>query len=153
MFCLSVFREDSSSVFTGSDVFAESVGVAANVVDAKFFTAVKSITDLSYFESKHQHLELACGQWLRILAINWDSFGVGSQVAQCLQEDATGASATEVLIETSGYGTETDSCVFPLSENAVWHYFQWLHTERKRSKLVTLCQHLSWSQSGLQSST
>lgn len=37
--------------------------------DAKYVHGVKSLQDLSYFESKTQKLDLACGQWLNILSL------------------------------------------------------------------------------------
>lgn len=125
-------------------------------VDAKYVSVISSTKDLDYFETKHQKLELACGQWLELLSISWKAFGVGDKVADALHLDSSGQSAMEILhscfgikspstllkragsfrqfvrwYDKSGYGVQTMSDPFPIRESAVWEYFLWLRDCRK----------------------
>ena len=63
--------------------------------DSKYKKVVKSVPDLEYFEQKSQSRELACGQWLEILSLNWAASSIGSQLVSDLQNDDTGSAATE----------------------------------------------------------
>eukprot|EP00435_Cladocopium_sp_Y103_P016340 s3870_g4.t1 len=123
--------------------------------DAKYMHAVKSIQDMSYFEGKAQQLDLACGQWLRILSVSWSSSGVGPQLATALQKDNTGVEACVILKACFGVKSpstllkragafkkffawydksmvcrEINSFPLPLDESVVWEYF--LHLKRQR---------------------
>eukprot|EP00435_Cladocopium_sp_Y103_P002600 s4578_g1.t1 len=123
--------------------------------DAKYMHAVKSIQDMSYFEGKAQQLELACGQWLRILSVSWSSSGVGPQLAAELQKDSTGVSACEILRACFGVKSpstllkrasafkkffswyeknqvcqEMNKFPLPLEEPVIWEYF--LHLKQQR---------------------
>eukprot|EP00435_Cladocopium_sp_Y103_P045867 s1982_g13.t1 len=122
---------------------------------AKYMHAVKSIQDMSYFEGKAQQLDLACGQWLRILSVTWSASGVGPQLAAELQKDSTGAGACEIL--RACFGVKSPSTLLkraaafkkfftwfdknkvcqelnvfplPLEEPVVWEYF--LHLKQQR---------------------
>eukprot|EP00435_Cladocopium_sp_Y103_P063925 s1543_g25.t1 len=123
---------------------------------AKYVHAVKSLQDMSYFDSKSQKLELACGQWLNLLSIDWSASGVGPQLVTALQSDHTGTEATTILkacfgvkspstllkrastfrkyvtwFDKHGMGTESRSRPFPLDEVVVWQYFLWLKQQRE----------------------
>ena len=65
--------------------------------DAKYVHAVKSLQDLQYFEEKNQKTDLACAQWLNILAIDWSASGIGPQLAASLQRDSSGDDAIMIL--------------------------------------------------------
>eukprot|EP00435_Cladocopium_sp_Y103_P035683 s1901_g9.t1 len=124
--------------------------------EAKYVHAVKSLQDLSYFDGKSQQLELACGQWLNLLSIDWSASGVGPQLVEALQRDSSGTEAFTVLkacfgvkspstllkrssafrkfvswFEKQGMATESKSRPFPLDEVMVWHYFLWLKQQRQ----------------------
>eukprot|EP00435_Cladocopium_sp_Y103_P043240 s2564_g12.t1 len=64
---------------------------------AKYVHAVKSLQDLHYFDGKTQKLELACGQWLNLLSIDWSASGVGPQLVTALQRDHSGTEAFPIL--------------------------------------------------------
>ena len=123
--------------------------------DSKYKKVVKSVPDLEYFEQKTQSRELACGQWLEILSLNWAASSIGSQLVSDLQDDDTGSSATETLRacfgikspstllkragsfkqffrwhERSNRSKELQPCPIPLAEDAVWDYFIWLKSQR-----------------------
>ena len=122
---------------------------------AKYLHAVKSIQDLSYFDSKSQQLELACSQWLRILSVSWSSSGVGPQLVEALRKDHTGREACEILracfgikspstllkragsfkkffswFEKSPTCQELGGYPLPLNESIVWEYFLALKQQR-----------------------
>lgn len=124
--------------------------------DAKYLKAVRDIADMAYFESKSQKLDLACGHWLKILSIDWDSFAIGGQLATCLQADRAGTCVTEVLkaclgvkspstilkrvgafrnyvqwFKSSGCGNDFINTAVPLQEDVVWKYFQYLRGKRQ----------------------
>ena len=126
---------------------------------AKYIKAVKNYPDLEYFADKSSKLELACGLWLNILSLDWTCSGVGRQVANLLQRDATGVQATECLKaafgvkspstllkragamkkfirwhDTSGYGTDTGTVAFPIEEEAVWEYFLAMKQQRQENQ-------------------
>eukprot|EP00435_Cladocopium_sp_Y103_P068490 s873_g31.t1 len=123
--------------------------------DAKYMHAVKSIQDMTYFEGKAQQLDLACGQWLRILSVSWSSSGVGPQLATALQKDSNGVEACDILKACFGVKSpsamlkragafkkfftwyeknkvcrEINEFPLPLDETVVWKYF--LHLKRQR---------------------
>eukprot|EP00435_Cladocopium_sp_Y103_P074571 s4_g49.t1 len=125
--------------------------------DAKYMHAVKSIQDMSYFEGKAEQLDLACGQWLRILSVSWSSSGVGPQLATALQKDSTGVEACVILkacfgvkspstllkragafkkfftwYEKSMVCREMNQFPLPLDESVVWEYFLHLKKQRER---------------------
>ena len=56
--------------------------------DAKYTSAVQSLTDVPCFENKAHKLELACGLWMDILATDWNSSEAGSQLAPALLRDS-----------------------------------------------------------------
>lgn len=133
-------------------------------IDAKYLSVISSTKDLDYFETKHQKLELACGQWLELLSISWKAFGVGDKVADALHSDSSGQSAMEILYacfgikspstllkragsfrqfvrwyDKSGHGVRTMSDPFPIRESTVWEYFLWLRDcRREHNKGFTL---------------
>eukprot|EP00435_Cladocopium_sp_Y103_P012682 s3129_g3.t1 len=125
--------------------------------DAKYMHAVKSIQDMTYFEGKAQQLDLACGQWLRILSVSWSASGVGPQLASALQKDSTGAEACVILRACFGVKSpstllkrasafkkfftwfdknqacqEMNRFPLPLDETVVWEYFLHLKQQRER---------------------
>ena len=125
---------------------------------AKYVHAVKSVQDLSYFDAKSQKLELACGQWLNLLAIDGSASGVGPQHVKTLQRDHTGEEAFIILKACFGakspatllkrscafrryvawfnkhaYADQQESRPFPLDEVCVWEYFLWLRIQRNAS--------------------
>ena len=122
---------------------------------AKCIHAVRSLQDLSCFDAKAQKLELACGQWLNLLAIEWSASGVGPQLVHALQRDHSGAEATTIL--SACFGVKSPATLLkrasafkkyacwldkhagadglqqkalPLDEVAVWQYFLWLKQRR-----------------------
>eukprot|EP00435_Cladocopium_sp_Y103_P055737 s2737_g18.t1 len=126
--------------------------------DAKYVHAVKSLQDLSYFDGKSQKLELACGQWLNLLSIDWSCSGVGPQLVSALQRDHTGTEAFTILkacfgvkspatllkrssafkkfvawFDKQSMATESRAKPFPLDEVVVWHYFLWLKEQREQA--------------------
>ena len=132
--------------------------------DAKYLHAVKSIQDMSYFDGKAQQLELACGQWLRILSVQWSASGIGPQLAEALQRDSAGNEAC--LILKACFGVKSPSTLLkragafrkffawhqksqvcrelgeyplPLSEVVIWEYFLYLKQLRvEQSKGYTV---------------
>eukprot|EP00435_Cladocopium_sp_Y103_P002544 s1319_g1.t1 len=123
--------------------------------DAKYMHAVKSIQDMSYFEGKAQQLDLACGQWLRILSVSWSASGVGPQLASALQKNSDGVEACVILkacfgvkspstllkraaafkkffawFEKNQVCQELNRFPLPLEEPVVWEYF--LHLKQQR---------------------
>eukprot|EP00435_Cladocopium_sp_Y103_P017363 s2638_g4.t1 len=124
--------------------------------DAKYMHAVKSIQDMSYFEGKAQQLDLACGQWLRILSVCWSASGVGPQLASALQKDSNGVEACVILkacfgvkspstllkrasafkkyftwFEKSKVCQELNHFPLPLEEPVIWEYFPHLKQQRE----------------------
>eukprot|EP00435_Cladocopium_sp_Y103_P017615 s580_g4.t1 len=81
----------------GSDTMQEQLNRFLMPEDAKCVHAVKSLQDLSYFDGKSQKLELACGQWLNLLSIDWSSSGVGPHWELTPQRDHTGTEAFSIL--------------------------------------------------------
>lgn len=47
-------------------------------------------------------MELACGQWMDILSINWEASGLAKQICAALQKDYSDALATESLKASLG---------------------------------------------------
>eukprot|EP00438_Fugacium_kawagutii_P024211 Skav223072 [mRNA] locus=scaffold419:156706:166109:+ [translate_table: standard] len=145
----ALYYDVTTSVQTAlSDVVDDSC-------DAKYLKAVRGIADMTYFEDKSQKLEVACGHWLKIISLDWDSFGIGNQLATCLQADHTGGTAIEVLkacfgvkspstiskrvgavknyiswYGRSGYDTELSACAIPVHEEVIWDYFHYLRNRR-----------------------
>ena len=124
--------------------------------EAKYTHAVKSLQDMTYFESKTQKLDLACAQWLNILSLEWSASGVGPQIVTALQRDATGADAITILkscfgvkspstllkragafrkyiswFDKIGMGGDIHLRPLPLDEEMVWQYFGWLRQQRQ----------------------
>ena len=141
-------------VITATTVQAEAAGVHTG---SCFDKAVRSVKDLEYFENKSRQLELACGQWLELLSCEWHSSGVGEQLAEDMQKDATGVLANETLRASFGVkspqtilkraaclrryfkwhalwrNNATDLIVspLPLHEPEVWEFFSWLRDNRR----------------------
>ena len=94
--CVSL-PEDQTQQDASSGTFRSEACWYGNQLSMQSTSLLSRVADISYFERKHQSLDSACGQWLRILSINWSAFGIGEQVANGLQADHSGQTATEVL--------------------------------------------------------
>eukprot|EP00435_Cladocopium_sp_Y103_P068453 s116_g31.t1 len=156
----SQLPEPDSALMERVITVAESLDQTASMPsDSCFDKAVHNIHDLEYFENKHRQLELACGQWLELLSCNWYASGVGEQVAQDMQKDASGVSANETL--KASFGVKSPQTLLkraaslrryfkwhqehradaeyapasplPLSEPDVWEFFLWLKAYRQES--------------------
>ena len=77
---------------------------------------------MNYFDGRAQQLELACGQWLRILSVCWSASGIGPQLAAELQKDNTGASACEIL--RACFGVKSPSTLIKRA-SAFKKFFAW----------------------------
>ena len=140
---------------SNSDSLGSQLKSFALPEDAKYLHAVKSIQDMSYFDSKSQQLELACSQWLRILSVAWSASGIGPQLVGALQKDSTGREACEILkacfgvkspstllkragsfkkffswFEKSPACQELGGFPLPLDESTIWEYFLSLKQQR-----------------------
>ena len=141
-----------------SDVAAENI-LETLPHDAKKLGAVQSLKDVPYFENKAHKLELACGLWMDILSTDWSSSEVGAHLSASLLSDSAGLEAVEILRACFGvkspstlikranafrqfiswhfksdFGTLNNSQPLPLTEKAVWEYFQHLRDLRLDNK-------------------
>eukprot|EP00435_Cladocopium_sp_Y103_P060549 s295_g22.t1 len=156
--CPGIAEVETEASAGDSDNMQVQLGRFLMPDDAKYDHAVKSLQDLNYFDGKSQRLELACGQWLNLLSIQWSASGVGPQLVVTLQTDHTGTEASAILkscfgvkspatllkranafrkfvawFDKQGMATETKAKPFPLDEVMVWHYFLWLKEQREKS--------------------
>ena len=98
--------------------------------------AVRNVQDMEYFENKHRLLELACGQWLKMLACDWSATGVGEILAKDMQKDATGACAYETL--KACFGIKSPQTLLKRA-SSLRRYFKWHSEIRDDAQFVELC--------------
>jgi hypothetical protein len=153
--CPGLAQPPLDQLASASNPLQEQLSRFALPGDAKYVHAVKSMRDMSYFEEKSQKRDLACGQWLHILAVDWSASGVGPQLAASLQNDFTGTEAFTILsacfgvkspstllkragamrqylnwFERSPVCSELSCRPIPLQEAVIWEYFQFLKQRR-----------------------
>lgn len=102
--------------------------------DAKYVHAVKSLQDLQYFEEKTQKTDLACAQWLNILAIDWSASGIGPQLAASLQRDSSGDDA--IMILKACFGVKSPSTLLKRS-SATRKFLTWFDSSAVCGQLGT----------------
>lgn len=157
--CVGLAEKAVVESLDAGDNAMSSIVASEFLQSAKYVHAVKSMPDVSYFESKHQKLDLACGQWLNILGLDWSASGIGPQLASALQADYTGHDATEILkacfgvkspstllkrassfkkffgwYDKHGMNEQFQKAALPLQEEAVWQYFLHLRDERRKAE-------------------
>ena len=121
-----------------------------------FERAVRKLDDLGYFTNKNLQREKACGVWMDLLSVSWDSSTAGVQIRESLRKDPSGDESVEIL--KAVFGTKSPGTVlkraasvrtfvrwyerlfsqfdwsplpFPFTEEAVWKYFLHLREGRQ----------------------
>ena len=93
--------------------------------DACYVKAIQNVKDLEYFENKKYQLNLACSQWLEILALDWQASDVGSKLSHDMQSDPTGEAALTTL--QSAFGLKSPATLLKRA-SALRRFFKW-HAE------------------------
>ena len=91
-------------------------------VNACYSKAIQNVKDLEFFENKRHQLNLACSQWLEILALDWKASDVGAKVSHEMPSDPTGEKALTTL--QAAFGVKSPSTLLKRA-SALRRCFKW----------------------------